>query len=297
MTSQFQIVLPLAAAFFYVSSAMSLKRASELGVGVWHSSFVSNILAALLFQVLLVFGGTLQPLALWWQPLLVALLFLSGQIFSMLALQKGDVSIVTPVMGVKILLVAVLTTLLVTHGLPWQLWLAAALSTCGIASLNHSGAHRAGTNAVATIASAGLAAISFALFDVLVQKLTPVWGIGRFLPLVVAMMGVLSFALIPLFPTPLLRLPKPALRWVGIGGALMALQSLLFVSCIAYFGKATASNVIYSSRGLMSIAAVALIGHWFQSAEKTLSPSVLRWRFVGASLMFAAIVLVLLDTK
>jgi drug/metabolite transporter (DMT)-like permease len=129
MPSVFQIVLPVAAAFFYVCSALSLKRASELGAGVWHSVFVSNIVAGLFFQGLLIFGGTFPPLSLWWQPLLVAFLFISGQIWNMLALQKGDVSIVTPVMGVKILLVAVFTTVLVTQGLPWQLWLAAALST------------------------------------------------------------------------------------------------------------------------------------------------------------------------
>jgi drug/metabolite transporter (DMT)-like permease len=290
----FQFVLPVAAAFFYVCSALSLKRAAELGVGMWHSAFVSNIFAGLLFQTFLIFGGAWQPLSLWWQPLLAAFLFLSGQIWSMLALQKGDVSIATPVMGVKILLVAVFTTVLVTHGLPWQLWLAAGLSTAGIACLNHSGAHRTGTNATVTIASAALAAVSFALFDVLVQKWSPTWGIGRFLPLAAGMMGLLSFALIPLFPCPLSRLPSPAPGWLGVGGGLMALQSLLFVSCIAYFGTATASNVIYSSRGLMSLAAVSLIGHWFQSTEKGLTSSVLRWRYTGAALMFAAIILVLL---
>jgi drug/metabolite transporter (DMT)-like permease len=294
MSPVFQILLPLAAAFFYVSSALSLKRASELGAGVWHSAFASNISAALLFQVLLIFGGTWPPLSLWWQPLLVAFLFLSGQVWNMLALQKGDVSIVTPVMGVKILLVAVFTTLLVTHGLPVPLWLAAALSTSGIACLNHAGAHRTGTNATATIVSAALAAVSFALFDVLVQKWSPAWGIGRFLPLTVGLNGVLSLAIIPLFPSPLRRLPPPALRWLGAGGGLMALQSMLFVTCIAYFGSATASNVIYSSRGLMSLAAVSLIGHWFHSTEKTLTPSVLRWRLTGAALMFAAILLVLI---
>jgi drug/metabolite transporter (DMT)-like permease len=294
MTNPFQVILPLAAGFFYVSSALSLKRASELKVGPWHSTVVSNILAGVLFQVLLVLGGTWQPLSLWWQPFLVAFLFIFGQVWSMLALQRGDVSIITPVMGVKILLVAVFTTLLTTHGLSWHLWLAAGLSTCGIASLNYSGAHRAGTNAAATIVFTSLAAASFALLDVLVQKWSPAWGTGRFLPLSFGMMGLLSFALIPLFPEPLHRLPKPALGWLTAGGGLMALQSVLFVSCIAYFGKAAVSNVIYSARGLMSIAAVALIGHWFQSAEKTLSPTILRWRIAGATLMFAAILLVLL---
>jgi hypothetical protein len=45
---------------------------------------------------------------------------------------------------------------------------------------------------------------------------------------------------------------------------------------------------------LWSIFAITLFGHWFHSTEKSLDASVMRWRFAGASLMFAAIVLVLI---
>ena len=293
MTDPQTLILPLAAAFTYVAAALSLKRAAELGVGLWHTTVVSNLLAAVLFQALQFFGGNWPPLALWWQPLVVALLFLSGQVWGLFALQRGDVSVATPVMGLKILLVAAFTTLLLAQGLGWRLWLAAGLSTAGIAVLNHSGAHRTGAKATTTILSAGAAAVSFALFDVLVQKWSPVWGVGRLLPLSVALVGVLSCALIPLFPAPLRSLPRPARRWLGTGGGLMALQSLLFVSAIALYGQATVSNVVYSSRGVWSIAAVALLGHWFHSAEKDLGQSVLGRRLVGAALMFTAIVLVL----
>jgi drug/metabolite transporter (DMT)-like permease len=209
------------------------------------------------------------------------------------SLQRGDVSIATPILGLKILLVALFTTLLLAQSLTWQLWLAAALSTIGIASLNHPGAHRKRANATATILSAGASAASFALFDVLVQKWSPAWGVGRFLPLAIGLVGLLSFALIPLFPSPLGRLPRPAWRWLGVGGGLFALQALLFISGIAQFGQATASNVIYSSRGVWSIVGVSLLGHWFHSSEAHLGRSILRWRLFGATLMFTGIVMVL----
>ena len=293
MNSPWTLILPLAAALIYVAAALSLKRSAELGAGLWHSAFVSNLLTALAFQGLLVFGGRWQPLALWWQPLVAAILFLSGQIWMFVSLQRGDVSIATPVLGLKIILVALFTTLLLAQSLSWQLWLAAALSTFGIASLNHSGAHRKRANATATILSAGVSAASFALFDVLVQKWSPAWGVGRFLPLTIGLVGLLSFALIPLFPSPLGRLPRPAWRWLGVGGGLFAVQALLFISGIAQFGQATASNVIYSSRGVWSIVGVSLLGHWFHSSETHLGRSVLRWRLFGATLMFTGIVLVL----
>lgn len=293
MNVPWTLILPLAAALFYAAAALSLKRSAELGAGLWHSAFVSNLLTALAFQGLLIFGGRWQPLALWWQPLAAAILFVSGQIWTLVSLQTGDVSIATPVLGLKIILVATFTTLLLGQGLSWQLWLAAGLTTCGIASLNHSGADRVGANSTATILSAGVAAASFALFDVLVQKWSPAWGVGRFLPLTIGLVGMLSFALVPLFPSPLGRLPRPAWRWLGFGGGLFAVQAFLFISGIARFGGATASNVIYSSRGLWSIVAVALVGHWFHSSETILGSSVLRWRLFGATLMFTGIVLVL----
>lgn len=292
--SPWTIILPLAAALTYVVSALCLKRSADLGAGVWHTTFVSNMMAALGFQVLLVFGGTWQPLVMWWQPFLVSLLFVSGQIWALLALQRGDVSISTPVLGLKVILVAGFTTLLLAQKLSWQMWLAAVLTTCGIACLNHAGAHKPGTNASGTIIAAALAAASFALFDVLVQKWSHNWGAGRFLPIMVAMTGVLSLGLLPLFPRPIRELPSQTRRWLFVGGSLFALQSILLVSSIACFGQATPANVVYSSRGLWSILTIAFIGHWFHSTESQLAGSVMRWRFVGASLMFAAIVLVLI---
>jgi drug/metabolite transporter (DMT)-like permease len=293
MNGSWALILPLAAALLYAAAALSLKRSAELGAGLWHSAFVSNLLTALAFQGLLIFGGRWQPLALWWQPMVAAILFLSGQVWTLVSLQRGDVSIATPVLGLKIILVASFTTLVLGQGVSWRLWLAAALTTCGLACLNHSGAHREGAHATATILSAGVAAASFALFDVLVQKWSPAWGVGRFLPLTTGMVGLLSFALVPLFPSPLGGLSRPAWRWLGVGSGLFAVQALLFISGIARFGGATASNVIYSSRGVWSIVAVVVVGRWFHSSETHLGASVLRWRLIGATLMFTGIVLVL----
>ena len=139
MNVPWTLTLPLAAALLYAAAALSLKRSAELGAGSWHSAFVSNLLTAFAFQGLLIFGGRWQPFALWWQPIVAALLFLSGQVWTLVSLQRGDVSIATPVLGLKIILVASFTTLLLGQGLSWQLWMAAALTTCGIASLDFHG--------------------------------------------------------------------------------------------------------------------------------------------------------------
>ena len=73
----------------------------------------------------------------------------------------------------------------------------------------------------------------------------------------------------------------------------LATQAVLFVSSVAYFRNATAANVIYSSRGLWSVALVWLIGHWFGNRERQLGGMILRWRLIGAAMMLIAIALVL----
>ena len=160
MNGPWTLILPLSAALLYAAAAPSLKRAAELGAGLWHSAFVSNLLTALAFQGLLLLGGRWQPLAPWWQPLVTAVLFLSGQVWTLVSLQRGDALHCHPGPRTKIIRVASFTTLLLWQGLSWRLWLAAALSTCGIACLNHSGA-LGGSQRHRDDPHAGVAAASF----------------------------------------------------------------------------------------------------------------------------------------
>jgi drug/metabolite transporter (DMT)-like permease len=285
------VLLPLLAALVYVAGALLAKRSAELGVGVWRTAFVSNLVSALLFALLLPLGGTVHLDRLW-QPALVAVFYLLGQLLNFLALQRGDVSVATPVMGLKILLVAVFTTVLLTSGVSAKLWVAAALSSLAIALLNWSGGarhHHVGR----TILYAGCSAMMFAMFDVLVQKWSPAWGLGRFLPVMLAFVALFSLAFLPFFHAPLRTIPGAARPWL-LGACLcIGLQSLIFVSAIARYGGATTANVIYSTRGLWSVVAVWAIGHWFANREQHLGAGVLRWRLAGALLMMAAIALVL----
>jgi drug/metabolite transporter (DMT)-like permease len=287
------VLLPLLAAWLYVAGALLLKRSTDLGVGVWRTGFVSNIIAAVVFQPLLLLGGTWQPWNLYWQPAMVGFLFLLGQVFTVVAFSRGDVSVATPVMGVKILLVAVGVTVLVGEAPPLDLWLAAGLSIAAIALLNARGRtrhHHLGL----TILNAGAAAACFALFDVLVQKWGPAWGVGCLLPAMFWFVGLYAFAFVPMFRAPLKAIPRGAWPWLVWASVFIALQGVIFVSYLAKFGNATAANVVYASRGLWTVVAVWLVGHWFHNAEQHLERPVLQRRLAGAALMLAAIVLVVM---
>jgi drug/metabolite transporter (DMT)-like permease len=289
------LILPLLSSVVYVAGAMALKRAADLGADVWRTVRVCNFTATVIFAPLALLGGTMPGWQVAWQPAVVGLLFVAGQVLNLLALKLGDVSVATPVLGIKVLLVALLTTVLLGQRIGAALWIAALLSSVAVALLNVSGSHphrRLGT----TILLAVSAAAVYALFDVLVQKWSPVWGVGRFLPVMIGFVAVYSLGLRPFGRTRKghdSSAPAAQRRWLAGGAFGLALQSILFVMAIAVYGQATVANILYSSRGLWSVVAVWLVGAWFENRERHLGRRVLAWRFIGAALLMSAIVIVL----
>lgn len=280
------LILPLASAVVYVAAALFLKRANDAGAGVWRTTRACNFITAAFFAPLVLLGGTLPGAGLWWQPAIVALLFVLGQMLTVFALRVGDVSIATPVMGLKIILVALFIAALLREPLTSGLWLAAALSSAGIALL-HFGGPSAESHVGATILLAGLAAASYALFDVLVQKWSPVWGAGRFLPVMMGFAAVYSL-LLPRSQRDGARATEGNL-WMWLGAACLALQAVMLVSSIAIYRHAATANVLYSSRGLWSVLAVWLLGRRLGIREGALGSRVLAWRLAGAAMLMAAI--------
>jgi drug/metabolite transporter (DMT)-like permease len=283
----FDLILPLAAAIVYVAAALFLKRATESGAGVWRLTRTCNFVAAIFFAPLWVLGGSL-PSGLWWQPAVAAPLFMSGQIFTMVALRVGDVSITTPVLGVKVVLVALLTSVLLREPLTGGVWTAAFLSSVGIGLL-HFSRPRAGSRVGTTILIAGLAATSYGLFDVLVQKWSTAWGAGRFLPVMMGFVALYSLPFRPPRGDAVAPASERAAVWTIAGAVCLAVQAILFVSSIAIYRQAAVANVLYSSRGLWSVLAVWAVGHWVGNYEARIGRGHLAWRIAGATTLIIAI--------
>jgi len=288
------IVYPLLAALLYAFGALVLKRSSDLGVGLWRTTFVANMIVAALFSLLWLLGGPPLERELLWQPGAIAMCLFVGQIAQFLALERGDVSVAVPVFGLKVILVAFLTPILVGEAVGLRLWIAAVLSVLGVIFLNRKDAGAAPRALGITLVAGIVGAASFAVFDMLVQKWGPAWGVGRLLPCIFWINAILSFGLIFRFSAPLSATPRPAWSWLAGGAALLGVQSIIFVSTLAVYGKATSANIVYASRGLLSVGLVWMIGHWFTNSEQHLGAKVMRWRLVGALLMMSAIVLVVL---
>ncbi len=271
---------------------MVLKRSSDLGVGLWRTTFVANLIVASLFSLLWLLGGPPVERELLWQPGVIAMCLFVGQLSQFLALEKGDVSVAVPVFGLKVILVAFFTPLLIGEAVSAKLWIAAFLSVVGITFLNRKDAGKPPRNLAITFIAGGVGAVAFAVFDVLVQKWGPSWGAGRLLPCIFWINALLSFGLVFRFSAPLSAVPGKAWPWLVGGCVLLGIQSITFVSTLAVFGKATSANIVYASRGLVSVLLVWMIGHWFANTEQNLGATVMRWRLAGALLMMSAIVLV-----
>jgi drug/metabolite transporter (DMT)-like permease len=225
----------------------------------------------------------------WIQPAIAAALFLAGQVFALIALQRGDVSVATPVMGLKVVLVAFFVTIIIGDRVPRVVWIAAALSSVGVIFLSRRGEGTHGVGTIPALVYGALAAAAFALFDVLVQKWSPAWGAGRFLPVMMGFVALYSVGLLAVGREPV---PAGAWRPLLLGGLFVAVQGALFISSLALFARATTINVVYSARGLWSVVVVWAVGHWFGNRERDQGAAVLRSRLFGAALLLGAIVLV-----
>ena len=81
-------------------------------------------------------------------------------------------------------------------------------------------------------------------------------------------------------------------RWLAPGALLLAANMAAFAFTLAQWQDATAANIVYSSRGLWSVAIVWAVGHWFANHERHAGRGAMLSRLAGATLMVVAIVLV-----
>lgn len=101
-------LLAFVSAIGYSLGGLFNKQAMAEGAGLLRVNAVSIWTAAAVVLPFLFAYDTPIPWDVWWQPLTAGLCFLSGQIFFILALQTGDISLVTPVAGAKPIINALL---------------------------------------------------------------------------------------------------------------------------------------------------------------------------------------------
>jgi drug/metabolite transporter (DMT)-like permease len=268
-----------------------MKRAIDKGADM-PATLLSNFWAmALVFAFAFPFESRPIPWEVWWQPLLIGLTSFAGQGCAILAFASGDLTVATPALGSKVLMVALLTELLLGLSVPLPWWIAASLSFAAVFFLQ-AGAPHVRRGAARPLLFSIAAAAFFAIGDVLIQKWAPRWGAFHFLPPMALATAVYSLFLIPRLKAAPWRLPAGGFAWLAGGSLVLGLQSLLLTAVIGIYGQVTMVNILFSSRGLWNFALIWFIGHWFRNTERQAGTGVMARRLIGAALMFAAIVLV-----
>lgn len=288
------LAIPVFLGLIYAFGAILIKRAMQEGIGPWRTTFISNLAMGIMASLLLFLdNGEWQG---WWklyQPLLASVTFLLGQIFTFLALSRGDVSVATPLMGTKILFVAVFSVLVLSIPISWALWCAAILAALAVFLLGAqmpNDPRKIGVTILFSLCSAA----SFGFTDVLLQNWASDWGFALFVPLMFIGFALFSFGFIPFFRGGFRTVPRRVWNWLIPGAVVLAAQSIGLAVVLGLIGRATEVNILYSTRGLWSVALVWLVGSWFGNYEGRLGPGVLIRRLAGAGLLLAAVVLVTL---
>ena len=224
-------------------------------------------------------------------PLVGATLFyFAGQAFLLLAIQKTEASRVSPLLGLKILILALISFFIMQHPLTGLQWLAVAISVFAAIMLNWTGGRIPPWSLVFVL----LACLGYSLSDIHIKMLVSNFqqaGIVRASLLAVALSYALS-GLVSITLLPLLKgISKPMWR-AAIPYSLSWLAGMVFLfGCFGLIGVVL-GNIVQSSRGILSIlfgVALAYAGH--QHLESKVAAGVFWRRFAAAALMITAVVL------
>lgn len=293
--SQWAYILPLLAGLIYAFSAMCMKKALAEGYGVMRITFLANIASIAVFSLLLFQDNQILDHSRIWAPILTGAIYFIGISLLFATMRIGDVSIQTPLFGTKIIFVAIFITLLYQNPVPLPWWIAAFLAMIAIGCMGAKTPNSSKNVILKTIILTLISSVFFAFNDIIVSEEAPGFGKIPFLVIMIGTTAFLSFGFIPFFRGGLFNIPRPAWKWALLGVTLGVTNQVLFFLALAYYGNPTAINILYSSRGIWSVLIVWSIGHWFQNQEKDAGSRIMKRRLVGASLLFVAIVIVLLS--
>ena len=294
------LFFPLFSSVIFVIGMMFAKNAITRGASPWTSTFLANLCLALSWAIFGLVRGELLPVSGWWQATLVALAFVLGQMFTYLAFQYGDISVATPIFGVKVLIVAAMISVMADEPVPGRVWIGAFLATVGVGFVQAGTSSKSSAigltpgKAVLTVIMALLAGISLSLFDVGLQTWGRHWGAETFLPAMFVATGILSCVFLPWVDRPFRLVELGVIKPLMIGALLMAVQAMSMSYSLSAFGDATRINIVYALRGLWAVVLAWTLARIFGGHEAHHSARVMLMRLAGAVLLTASVIVSLL---
>lgn len=271
------------AAFMYATGSLFTKRSMAKGANSRRVIAITNIVMALwALPLFFVSRGSFD-----WNSWLIAIaagiaLFF-GRIFSIRALEMGDLSLVGPLLGIKPLLVGFLALVTGQVEMTLQLWLAVIFASLAVILLKQSSTDHKKRSQIAILYAAA-ASVLFALTDTLVAKAGTSLGIGWLSPTLFITIALM----IPLLGK---HPPEPpsAQKTLYLGAIIMGFQTSFVILLIGITGNAVLINVIYSTRALWTV----LVDRYFGRGESIRTHFFTR--LAGAFLLVIAVCIVLIE--
>jgi drug/metabolite transporter (DMT)-like permease len=224
-------------------------------------------------------------------PLLACSLFYAvGQAALFMALKRSDASRISPLLGVKLVVLAVITSVWQHQTYSAPQWAAVFLAVAAAWVLNRTGGALRGQS----IAWILLACVGYSLSDLNIRGLVACFASLRLFH-ASALSTLLCYAFLGACCLPFLPLLKNEPRHAWRQAAPFAGAWLLGMLCLfACFGSigVVFGNIVQSTRGLISVALGAAIAHaGHHDLEAHADTSVLLRRILAAAMMLAAIAL------
>ncbi len=247
--------------------------------------------------------ATSPPVRLFAVPLALSVgFYLLGQSSLFAALKRVEASRMAPLLGLKIVMLAVIVSFVLGHVLDTRQWLAVALSVAAAVML------QAGRGAVPAQAFGFVLAccLCFAIADIYIIRLIDGLQAGAITSSVVisrlhagGLAMTLTYGLCGLLFVPLVVGLRPYTRtdWVAASQYASAwLLSMVGLYCCFGLVGVVFGNILQSTRGVMSVAIGAALAHlgWHELEQKIDRATLLR-RLAAALLMTAAIALYVID--
>lgn len=291
MPSKWYLVFPLTSAVLYALGAIFVKDAERRGASGVRLTIISNIVVALGFAAIYPWGRFPVGPALWWPVVALAGAFALGQVMTIVAFTRGEVSVATPIMGTKVLFVILLASVFTQTQIRPATWVAAVAMLAGLWLLVGRPAATDARRVLTGVICSLIAAFAYAVFDILVQAWAATLNFNIMLPIAIALGAGMSLPLLLLPGERGRAVPRNAWSPLMIGAVLLMAQSMLLIWSIAEFRDAPGANVVYASRGVWSVLLVQLLGLRLTPAEHFATPGIFARRLVGSSVMMLGVFL------
>lgn len=279
--------LPLIGAALHPLLGWCIQGGTKHGVRLSVTVAVANLLTGLIFLCYLEPEGSWTISGKDWWAIGNGVLFFLGQWFSIQSVKSGDLAVHSSALGMKVLIVGALSMMVGLEPSSWSLVTGVLLATAAVFLVSGGSAEGWRTHR-ATVGLTLVACLFFGLNDFLTGWQSREIGAARWLMLMMGTSSLISVGLLLRRREQVVFLSKsPRIAVFVLGaGILLGLQALAVNLAFSQYGQPTLSNVVYSSRGLMAVIFLYLIG-------RKSDPRFIVKQTLGTLLMILALAVVL----